>query len=57
MLSPRVVKIRDRIRNTTPNICLDRARIVTNFYKKPSVEPYIEEQSFLKHIWKKEEFI
>lgn len=50
MLSPRIEKIRDRIRNTTPTICLDRARIATDFYKKPSVEPYIRRRAELFKI-------
>ena len=37
MLSSRIERIRDRIRTTTPTICLDRARIATEFYKTPSV--------------------
>ncbi len=41
MLSKRIEKLRDRLRGTTPTICLDRARIATEFYKQPSVEPYI----------------
>lgn len=47
MLSKRISKIRDRIRNTTPTICLDRARIATEFYKTPSVEPYIRRRAEL----------
>lgn len=47
MLSPRIAKIRDRIRSTTPTICLDRARIATEFYKTPSVEPYIRRRAKL----------
>ncbi|MGN0658413.1 MAG: glycyl radical protein [Emergencia sp.] len=47
MLSPRIQKIRDRIRTTTPTICLDRARIATEFYKAPSVEPYIRRRADL----------
>lgn len=47
MLSKRIEKIRDRIRNTTPTICLDRARIATEFYKTPSVEPYIRRRAEL----------
>ncbi len=47
MLSHRIEKIRDRIRNTTPTICLDRARIATEFYKTPSVEPYIRRRAEL----------
>ena len=47
MLSPRIEKIRDRIRNTTPTICLDRARIATKFYQTPSVEPYVRRRAEL----------
>ena len=47
MLSPRIAKIRDRIRNTTPTICLDRARIATEFYQTPSVDPYIRRRADL----------
>ncbi|WP_432667139.1 pyruvate formate lyase family protein [Wukongibacter baidiensis] len=47
MLSSRIEKIRDRIRNTTPTICLDRARIATEFYKIPSVEPYVSRRAKL----------
>ena len=47
MLSKRIEKIRDRIRSTTPTICLDRARIATEFYKTPSVEPYIRRRAEL----------
>ena len=47
MLSHRIEKIRDRIRNTTPTICLDRARIATEFYKTPSVEPYVRRRAEL----------
>lgn len=47
MLSPRIQKIRDRIRNTTPTICLDRARIATKFYQTPSVEPYVRRRAEL----------
>ncbi len=47
MLTQRIEKIRDRIRNTTPTICLDRARIATEFYKTPSVEPYVRRRAEL----------
>lgn len=47
MLSPRIEKIRDRIRTTTATICLDRARISTEFYKIPSVEPYVSRRAKL----------
>lgn len=41
MLSKRIESIRDRLRNTVPTICIDRARIATRFYEQPSVEPFI----------------
>ena len=41
MLSERIVRLTDKVRNTVPTICLDRARLTTEFYKKPSVEPFI----------------
>ncbi len=47
MLTQRIKKIRDRIRNTTPTICLDRARIATEFYKTPSVQPYVRRRAEL----------
>lgn len=47
MLSPRIEKIRDRIRNTTPTICLDRARIATKFYQTPSMEPIVRRRAEL----------
>ena len=47
MLSSRIERIRDRIRTTTPTICLDRARIATEFYQTPSVEPYIRRRAEL----------
>ena len=50
MLTPRIERIRDRIRNTTPTICLDRARIATEFYKTPSVEPYVRRRAELFKI-------
>lgn len=41
MLSRRIEAMRDRLRNTTPTICIDRAKIATDYYKEPSVEPFI----------------
>ena len=47
MLSKRIADMRDRIRGTVPTICLDRARIATEFYEQPSVEPYIHRRAEL----------
>ena len=41
MLSDRITRLCDKVRNTQPTICLDRARLATEFYKKPSIEPFI----------------
>lgn len=59
MLSSRIKRIRDRIRTTTPTICLDRARIATEFYKTPSVEPYIRRRAelFMKVMKTREIYI
>ncbi len=51
MLTPRIEKIRDRIRNTTPTICLDRARIATKFYQTPSMKPYVTQRAELFKIY------
>ena len=59
MLSSRIERIRDRIRTTTPTICLDRARIATEFYKTPSVEPYVRRRAelFMKVMKTREIYI
>lgn len=41
MLSERIERLTNKIRGTQPTICLDRARLATEFYKKPSIEPFI----------------
>lgn len=41
MLSERVVRLSDKVRNTQPTIDLDRARLMTDFYSYPSMENYI----------------
>jgi len=41
MLSERISRLCNKQRNTTPTICIDRARLATEFYMKPSVEPFI----------------
>ena len=59
MLSSRIERIRDRIRTTTPTICLDRARIATEFYKTPSVEPNVRRRAelFMKVMKTREIYI
>ena len=41
MLSSRIAKLVENTRNTVPTVCIDRARLVTEFYKKPSIEPFV----------------
>ena len=54
MLSKRIETMRDRLRSTTPTICIHRARIATEFYEKPSVEPFIMRRARLfKEVMKK----
>lgn len=50
MLSKRIESMRDRLRNTVSTICIDRARIATRFYEKPSVEPFIMRRAELFRI-------
>lgn len=41
MLSKRIARLSEKVRNAPPTICIDRARLATEFYKKPSIEPFI----------------
>ena len=41
MLSARIARLSDKVRTTPPTICIDRARLATEFYKRPSLEPFI----------------
>lgn len=41
MLSERISRLSDRVRNTQPTLDLDRARLITEFYRQPSMESYI----------------
>lgn len=41
MLSKRIERLSNKVRTTQPTICIDRARLATEFYKKPSIEPFI----------------
>ena len=42
MISERVKRLNDKVRNTQPTIDMDRARLITEFYSKPS-KSFIEE--------------
>ena len=41
MLTQRIVRLNDKVRNTDPTIDLDRARLFTEFYSRPSMDNYI----------------
>lgn len=41
MISDRIKRLSDKVRNTPVTICLDRARLITEFYKQPSMEPFM----------------
>ena len=41
MISERVKRLSDKVRNTQPTIDMDRARLITEFYSKPSLDNYI----------------
>ena len=41
MLTERIIRLNDKVRNTEPTIDLDRARLMTEFYSQPSMENYV----------------
>lgn len=41
MALERIQKLRNRMRDTTPSICIERARLVTEFYRQPSMDSVI----------------
>lgn len=41
MLSERIARLSDRVRNTQPTLDLDRARLITEFYSQPSMDNFI----------------
>lgn len=54
MITPRIERLRDKVRNTKPVIDLDRARLITEFYCRPSMDSYILRRAkafkyFLEH--------
>ena len=40
MISERIARLSDKVRNTQPTIDLDRARLITEFYSQPSMDNY-----------------
>ncbi|MFV0363293.1 MAG: glycyl radical protein [Suipraeoptans sp.] len=56
MISERIARLSDKVRNTPPTICIDRARLVTDFYKRPSMEPFILQRAkAFKHVLENKE--
>lgn len=41
MLTPRIERLNDKVRNTLPTIDLDRAKLMTEFYSQPSMDNYV----------------
>ena len=41
MISERIIRLSEKVRDTPVTICLDRARLVTEFYSQPSMEPFL----------------
>lgn len=41
MISKRIARLSDKVRNTQPTIDLDRAKLITDFYSRPSMDNYI----------------
>lgn len=41
MVSERITRLVNKSRDTTPTVCLDRARLVTEYFSRPSMEPLV----------------
>jgi pyruvate-formate lyase len=41
MLTERITRLNDKVRNTQSFVDLDRARLITEFYSQPSMDNYI----------------
>ena len=41
MISERIARLSDKVRNTQPVLDLDRAKLITEFYSQPSMDNYI----------------
>ncbi len=53
MLTQRIESIRKRLRETDPTICIERAKLVTDFYRQPSMDSIILRRAkMLEHILK-----
>lgn len=47
MISKRIETLKDKALHATPTVSLDRARLVTEFYKQPSMEPFMLRRAHL----------
>lgn len=41
MISERIIRLSEKVRDIPVTICLDRARLITEFYSQPSMEPFL----------------
>ena len=41
MISERIIRLSEKVRDTPVTLCLDRARLITDFYSRPSMEPFM----------------
>lgn len=59
MISERIIRLSEKVRDTPVTICLDRARLITDFYSEPSMEPVFIQRakSFAYVLDNKEIFI
>lgn len=56
MISERIARLNKKVRDITPTICLDRARLATQFYSEPSMEPFILRRArLLEYVLEKKE--
>lgn len=59
MLTERIQRLSEKVRNTQPTIDLDRARLITEFYSKPSMDNYVlrRAKAFRYYLERREIFI
>lgn len=59
MISERIARLSDKVRNTQATIDLDRAKLITEFYSQPSMDNYIlrRAKAFRYYLERREIFI
>ncbi len=51
MLTTRVTRLKKRLRDTKPSICIERAKLATEFYRQCSVEtPVMRRARLLSYL-------